>query len=874
MAARETREPSLSDGRIVFINYRRSDTVWPAQALSTALRAAFGDDRVFLDMRSVGAGDEFGQEIEDSLGRAAVLIVVIGERWLFVHDDVGRRRIDNGNDWVRREIRTGLSAPECTVIPVFVDGAALPRDPAALPDDIQSLLDRQGVHLRQDDPDAAIAALVERIEREGVARVAAPLDRAGRSARATTEAEVAHYQRSAEAAYEHIALAGFETRVRVPIRLEDMYVPLEAMIDQRRFGDGCFGSADEAEDRLREHAAEDGQVPLTEAFRRADELGGRRGLVILGDPGSGKTTHLKRLLLWLIREGPETVGLPPGMVPVFLPLRNLRDLDSGLDAFIESELASPHLRLEEGFGRRLLERGNLLLLLDGLDEVADPDDRARVARWVEGAMAAHPDSRFVVTCRYAGYTGEAQLDGRLLELHLRPLDGEQASAFVHNWYRIVEASLATDKEQARIRAGEQANALIDTLSQPDFRARRVFELTRNPLLLTAICLVHRDRGTLPRRRGDLYEECINVLLERWRQSKKLGLSMEAKAAHRVLQPVAYWLHEEEGRTRATAEELVPIIEGPLARVGGQVTTAGAFLATIRDESGLLTGWSGEQYGFMHLGFQEYLAARQLKDESFDKPELLRVLANRFGSSWWREVSLLLLALDGPPMFERFMRLVVEEPGFAKHSDLVEECLDDALDVSLKPFLELLQRKPGRKRELWERQLAALRVLQQRAPKEVSALAETLARHPHGAIAELFEWPSGKVEGVQADQGGYELVRIPGGKFLMGSTEAEQERWAAGSKHARQRFAPESPQHEVELEEFFLGVHPVTNEEYGQYLEANPGTKEPKYWSDRRYNQSKQPVVGVSWEEAQAAFGLETYLARYSAPTCKDPRAPS
>ena len=86
---------------------------------------------------------------------------------------------------------------------------------------------------------------------------------------------------------------------------------------------------------------------------------------------------------------------------------------------------------------------------------------------------------------------------------------------------------------------------------------------------------------------------------------------------------------------------------------------------------------------------------------------------------------------------------------------------------------------------------------------------------------------------------------------MGSTEAEQERWAAGDKDYRKYFADESPQHEVELAEFCLGMHPVTNDEYGRYLEANPGTQEPKHWSDRKYNQSKQPVVGVSWEEANA-----------------------
>ena len=851
MAEGSSREQARSDERIVFINYRQTDSGWPAQTLSAGLRPAFGDERVFLDVRSIEAGDEFGEEIQDHLRRAAVLIVVVGERWLFAQDRFGRRRLDSEEDWVRREICHGLADPRCVVVPVLVDDAALPDDPSALPEDIRPLLDRQDVRLRLREAGATIVALVETIVKAGVPRAAAPREGAERPKRAISDEDVAPYLSAVEGLYEHIAVAGFETRLRVPIQLEDMYVPLDAMVDPRRFGDGCFGSADEAEELLQKHASEDGQVPLTEAFKRADELGGRRGLVMLGDPGSGKTTHLQRLLLWLVREGPESIGLPAGMVPVFLPLRNLRDLDSGLDAFIESELAGPHLTVEEGFGRRLLGRGNLLFLLDGLDEVPNPRNRAKVSRWIEAAMGAPPSSRFVVTCRYAGYTGKAQLDGRLLELHLRPLDGEQASAFVHNWYRIVETSLATDKERARIVAAEQAQALVEKLRQPDFRARRVFELTRNPLLLTGICLVHRDSKTLPHRRADLYDECINVLLERWRTSKELGVSMGAKAARRVLQAVAHWLHQEDGRTRATAEELVPVIEPELVKVKGEATSAAEFLRTIRDESGLLTGWSGEQYGFMHLGFQEYLAARRVKDLILDRPDVLEDLARNFGSSWWREVSLLLLALDGPPIFERFMRLVVEQPGFAKHPDLVEECFDDALEVSHAPLVELLRREPGKKRELWERQLAALRLLQQRAPEEVGALADSLARHPHRAIAELLERPSRERDRVQADRGGYELVRIPGGKFAMGSTEAEQERWAAGNTHAREWFARESPRHEVELAEFFLGVQPVTNEAYGRYLEANPGTKEPKHWSDRQYNQSKQPVVGVSWDEAIA-----------------------
>jgi len=71
-----------------------------------------------------------------------------------------------------------------------------------------------------------------------------------------------------------------------------------------------------------------------------------------------------------------------------------------------------------------------------------------------------------------------------LEMNLRPLTEEQVEDFVHKWYRVVEKGLAKDPEQSEVIAAEKAVNLVKRLQESDFRARRVFELTRNPLLLT------------------------------------------------------------------------------------------------------------------------------------------------------------------------------------------------------------------------------------------------------------------------------------------------------------------------------------------------------------------------------------------------------
>ena len=404
------------------------------------------------------------------------------------------------------------------------------------------------------------------------------------------EKEILLYRQKADSLHATLPVAGFVTQLKVPIDIEEIYVPLHAVLDLRgvRNREECFLDAAQAEVELRKCDAAL-EIALPEAFRQCTERK-QRGVVILGDPGAGKTTHLKRLLLSCLRKGADTIGLPRDMLPVFLPLRDLRDLKHGLDWFIQDQLDSPHLETSSGFGQRLLKRGNLLFLLDGLDEVADRSQRKLVSEWIDEGLRSHPTCWFVVTSRFAGYTPDVHLGADFLEMHIRPLSAEQVAAFVHNWYRIVERGLAKDPQQAEGIAREKAEELVNRLREPDFRTRRVFELTRNPLLLTNICLVHRHRGQLPKKRARLYEECIDVLLEHWRGAVGLSIGITAQESRRVLQPAALWLHGQPERTRATAAELAPQIEPVLKSVSWSRDSAEEFLRTISDQSGLLTGW--------------------------------------------------------------------------------------------------------------------------------------------------------------------------------------------------------------------------------------------------------------------------------------------
>jgi hypothetical protein len=128
----------------IFISYRRVEAGYPASWLYECLTARFNRDEIFKDINDIEPGEDFTEAIAEAVSSCEVLLALIGPRWLTVTDENGRRRLDNPNDYVRREIETALER-DVRVIPVLIDGAVVPQA-QQVPASLQKLAHLQAPH--------------------------------------------------------------------------------------------------------------------------------------------------------------------------------------------------------------------------------------------------------------------------------------------------------------------------------------------------------------------------------------------------------------------------------------------------------------------------------------------------------------------------------------------------------------------------------------------------------------------------------------------------------------------------------------------------------------------------------------------------------
>jgi hypothetical protein len=679
----------------------------------------------------------------------------------------------------------------------------------------------------------------------GTQRTASPTE----EARRRLSPAILEYLRRLELATSKLQLIGLGQSVQIELPIQQAYIPLNVVVARDLKNEAQF-HFDEKALRQREYVEEN--VLLGDIFKWATRFDSR-GVLLLGDPGAGKTTGARQLCWRVLKEAdlPKALGLPAGTLPVFLRLRNLSShhLGKGLQAFITDSVAASALPPDlANPGPDLLARRGVLWVFDGLDEVVNENARVHVCGWIKQALADRPDDFFLVTSRYQG---QVDLGPAFCQFHVKPLNPEQVTEFVEHWYRAVCRRIHGPGDATEERAAGFIRSLMELLQQPEYRIGRLRELPANPLMLTILCVVHHQDRNLPRRRADLYAKCVRVLVEHWRKEMRdlqQVSGFDAEAAEGVLSSVAWWLHEKENRTSQTLEELGTVAARALADLapGARLGRDGVeFIRRMHDESGILAMWSAGQCGFLHLTFQEYLAGLHAARE--DRAE---ALVRHVGASWWREVILVAVAIGSRDFAQKFFTALLQTDAVTREGVFVDQCLDEARYTVLEPFIATLREKhvkPERQLDILRRLrqfdhpdlLAVCRELARAAHPELSALAgEVLQRAGIGVERPAIEVAGGPLALCVDPRTGIAFVSIPAGEFDMGA--------------ARSPWDDERPVHRVRISSsFWLGKYPVTNQEYQRFLEANSGIQPPDYWSNSQFNNAQQPVVGVSWENAQA-----------------------
>jgi formylglycine-generating enzyme required for sulfatase activity len=584
-----------------------------------------------------------------------------------------------------------------------------------------------------------------------------------------------------------------------------------------------------------------------------DALLAEKRLVLLGDPGSGKSTFVNHLAMTLagglLGEDPEwraTLGNRfPDKAPWF-PLR------------IELRRWSTHLAKaaqagEEGVGllygvlekltgvdrKRWLGRfqdPETLVLFDGLDEVppargedeeegAPSIDRRRlIVEAVEEFSTSHP-CRVVVTCRVKPYEAGGYEVGELPVFRLAPLGQEKIRHFTRRWYE--ELALV-----GRL-SPEDAEVCRDRLLVAVGGGGVLGEMAGTPLLLTMLAQVN-SRSPLPENRAELYHECAQQLLWKWEEKRPENLAgllaaadgLEKLDLERALCRLAYEIHGASG------EELADVpadkLRGALAGIHPKPFQGRAWaeevIDLIRDRGGLLVEEETDHFSFPHRSFQEYFAARWLVEQG-DAPATAWKLAVE---DVWREVVLLacgMLKLGPVPRLSDILAILSH---LVAGPEPQEPLGWQRVLVAGRGWLEFgPQRATG----------GALEVLGGELRERIPARLTTLMQHPDLPAAQ----------------------RLEAGLLLadLGVLPDDLDAWV------------EIPADKLPYS-FEIGKYPVTNAQFrrffdaGGYEKGKPWWSEeakgawggglpegPRLWGDRKFNRATQPVVGVSWYEAVA-----------------------